>query len=276
MKVFDSSGRPTPTSVLAGLNAVYANRSAFGGVRVVNMSLGGGGPFQSDCDDQFPADAAAVDQLVAAGIAVVIASGNDGFRNGISEPACLSHAVAVGAVYDAAVGPETFGLPSRCSDPSTAADQITCYSNSGHRSTCSHRRTARRPPSSAAGQKSATEAPRQRRARRRAAAQILSLRPRTLPAELRSALWQRKTVDRRSEHLARSYRRPAAYQSLVAADHLPCVRDANTACLQDGRFEVKVTYASDSGAGDASVMAFGVRERRTKSRPSSISPRRPI
>src|SRR5258705_6340730 len=37
----------------------------------------------------------------------------------------------------------------------------------------------------------------------------------------------------------------------------PCARDANTACLQNSRFEAKVTFTNDSSSGNASVMSFG-------------------
>ena len=36
----------------------------------------------------------------------------------------------------------------------------------------------------------------------------------------------------------------------------PCVRDATTACLQSGRFEVTVDWQTASGTGDAQVMSF--------------------
>jgi hypothetical protein len=111
VKVLDSAGHATSQSVLSGLNAVYASRNQFGGVRVINLSLGGGGPFNTNCDAAFPADAAAVNQLVAAGISVFAASGNDGFVAGVEEPACLSNTVAVGAVYDANVGSLSFLPP---------------------------------------------------------------------------------------------------------------------------------------------------------------------
>ena len=46
---------------------------------------------------------------------------------GMEAPACIDAAISVGAVYDANVGPVTmFG----CTDATTAADQITCFSNS--------------------------------------------------------------------------------------------------------------------------------------------------
>jgi uncharacterized repeat protein (TIGR01451 family) len=63
----------------------------------------------------------------AAGIVTVAASGNEGYIDGISKPACTPGAVSVGAVYDANVG----GLQyAKCTDSTTAADQIACFSDS--------------------------------------------------------------------------------------------------------------------------------------------------
>ena len=42
-------------------------------------------------------------------------------------PACIASALAVGAVYDADVGSQQFG--SVCTAATTAADQVTCFSN---------------------------------------------------------------------------------------------------------------------------------------------------
>jgi len=60
----------------------------------VNMSLGGG-RFNSACDDQ-PLKPL-IDQLRSVGIATVIASGNNGFSDSISAPACISSAISVGS-----------------------------------------------------------------------------------------------------------------------------------------------------------------------------------
>ena len=62
-----------------------------------NMSLGGGGPFSAPCDAAEAARKTAIDNLLSVGIATVIASGNNGFTNGVSAPACISSAIAVGS-----------------------------------------------------------------------------------------------------------------------------------------------------------------------------------
>jgi subtilisin family serine protease len=63
-------------------------------IPAVNMSLGGGRSTQH-CD--FDLTKPIIDQLRAAGVATAIASGNDGFRESVSFPGCISTAVTVGA-----------------------------------------------------------------------------------------------------------------------------------------------------------------------------------
>jgi subtilisin family serine protease len=60
----------------------------------INMSLGGG-RFTGACDDapQKPI----IDSLRSAGVATIIAAGNDGFTDSIGSPACISTAIAVGS-----------------------------------------------------------------------------------------------------------------------------------------------------------------------------------
>jgi hypothetical protein len=44
----------------------------------------------------------------------------------MAAPACVANTISVGAVYDSDIGPSTFG----CTDSTTAADKITCFTNS--------------------------------------------------------------------------------------------------------------------------------------------------
>jgi subtilisin family serine protease len=93
------SGKPCaasyPSDQIKGLERVYELRDNFT-IASVNMSLGGGEYF-SACDVTETARKAAIDNLRAAGIATVIASGNDGFCGSMGTPACISTAVSVGA-----------------------------------------------------------------------------------------------------------------------------------------------------------------------------------
>ena len=62
----------------------------------VNMSLGGGA-YPAYCDEVHPALRDTIISLRAAGIASVIASGNNYSCGAISYPACISSAISVGA-----------------------------------------------------------------------------------------------------------------------------------------------------------------------------------
>ncbi|MGH3665010.1 MAG: S8 family serine peptidase [Egibacteraceae bacterium] len=83
---------------LKGLERVYALRNTFD-VAAVNLSLGGGA-FTDNCDGEVPAYKTMIDNLRAAGIATVIASGNAGYYDRIAFPSCISTAVSVGSTHD--------------------------------------------------------------------------------------------------------------------------------------------------------------------------------
>jgi subtilisin family serine protease len=69
-----------------------------------NLSLGGGTyADQAACDSANAGQKAAIDSLRAAGVATVLAAGNSSVTTGISAPACISSAVAVGATDDSDV-----------------------------------------------------------------------------------------------------------------------------------------------------------------------------
>ncbi|MBP1745478.1 MAG: Subtilisin-like serine protease-like protein [Deltaproteobacteria bacterium] len=81
---------------MAGLERVYELRNTYS-IASVNMSLGGG-YYSSNCDEN--SLKTSIDNLREAGIATVIASGNDGLCGYINAPACISSAISVGATYD--------------------------------------------------------------------------------------------------------------------------------------------------------------------------------
>lgn len=114
-------------------------------IRIISTSLGA--PLYSSggyC--QSPSAQAVAGQAVANGIAIFVSSGNEGLCQKIAFPSCLQETIAVGAVYDAALGkpagfcvlPEScVGGPSSndrcqafCVDETQTQDQVCCYSNS--------------------------------------------------------------------------------------------------------------------------------------------------
>jgi subtilisin family serine protease len=96
-------------------------------IKIANISFGFG-KYTTSCDNDSYAEVGAetIQNTIAAGITLFAAAGNDGYTNALSLPACYTGVISVGAVYDAATGSKSF---SNCSDE-TAADQVTCYSNS--------------------------------------------------------------------------------------------------------------------------------------------------
>jgi subtilisin family serine protease len=113
---------------IQGLERVLALTSAHK-VAAVNMSLGGASfTSEAQCDNDNLAIKAAIDNLRAVGVATVIASGNNGFVDRVSAPACISTAVAVGATYARA------GQNNACMNGynlgTSFPDAVACFSNS--------------------------------------------------------------------------------------------------------------------------------------------------
>ena len=127
VKVLDSSNSFCCTSdVIAGLDWIVSNRPD---VDVVNMSLGTWALYPGDCDSANASTlalTAAINALRQRGVLTVVSSMNDGSGTSMASPACISGAISVGAVWDSNLG----GAGANgCWDQSTAADQITCFSN---------------------------------------------------------------------------------------------------------------------------------------------------
>jgi len=97
IQIFSKSGadmRAQSSDIVKALERVYSLRTKYN-IASINMSIGGGG-YTSLCDSVSPSTTSIVNKLYDARIAVVIASGNDGYYNGLSWPACMSKAVSVG------------------------------------------------------------------------------------------------------------------------------------------------------------------------------------
>jgi hypothetical protein len=126
VKVLDSSNSGFLLDWAKGLDWLLTNRPD---VSVVNMSLQSGAVFPGVCDDDNVYNMAmsmAVSGLWSNGTLPVSISGNYALTGMTTSPGCLASAVSVGAVYDVDLGSYSF---SSCSDPVTAADQITCFTN---------------------------------------------------------------------------------------------------------------------------------------------------
>jgi hypothetical protein len=128
VKVLDENNTFCCSSdVVAGLEWIIASQPE---VDVVNLSLGTFALYDGDCDDEDSvtlAYAAVIDALRANGVLTVVASGNDVSGSQMRAPACVANALSVGAVYDSNQG-YVSGLG--CTDATTQADQVTCFSNS--------------------------------------------------------------------------------------------------------------------------------------------------
>ncbi|WP_291931208.1 trypsin-like serine protease [Limnohabitans sp.] len=116
------------SDIIQGLEHVYALKATLP-IAAVNMSLGGGSyTSTSQCNASNSATKAAIDQLRAAGVATVVASGNEGYVSSLASPACISSAISVGSTFDASISAYdnacdgwNGGLPN--------VDRVACYSN---------------------------------------------------------------------------------------------------------------------------------------------------
>lgn len=122
-----SGGSALSSDIIEAIDWAIDNKAAHN-IVAINMSLGNSVSYTSPCTSHFsnPLRQPIIDAQTA-GILTAVASGNDAFTNGLSNPACTPEAISVGAVYDANVGAAGFSV---CSDATTAADQPTCFSNS--------------------------------------------------------------------------------------------------------------------------------------------------
>ncbi|WP_235355233.1 FG-GAP-like repeat-containing protein [Aliterella atlantica] len=125
LDVFQGGGA-YDSDVIAAINWSIQNKTTYN-IVAMNLSLGDSVSNASTCSDS--AYATPFANARAAGIVPVVASGNNGYSNGISEPACAPSAVSVGAVYVSDVGSAGW---SRCEDIITASDRVTCFSNSAN------------------------------------------------------------------------------------------------------------------------------------------------
>jgi subtilisin family serine protease len=142
-----NTGSATSASMIEGWEwcITHQNDNPSYPIMIISTSFGGGRSL-STCDADVPAMTTAAANAVAAGITIFSSSGNDGYCDSVAWPACISHVVSVGAVYDAAFGDYypcvsadscavKYDAGGGCSTgwysiDSSAADMVTSYSNS--------------------------------------------------------------------------------------------------------------------------------------------------
>ncbi|MCM2265665.1 MAG: S8 family serine peptidase, partial [Desulfuromonadales bacterium] len=124
LDVFRTDGYAYNSDIIAAIDWCVANKAAYN-VAAINMSLGGGRYYNAVA----PTDAwgTSIQRAVNSGIVVVAASGNSAYTDSMGLPAAYANVVSVGAVYDASLGAINWGA---CSDSSTQADRVACFSNS--------------------------------------------------------------------------------------------------------------------------------------------------
>jgi hypothetical protein len=126
LNVFRGSDSYVFSDLLAGIEWTLEHRSEHN-IVAMNMSVGGGPAYRFPCTASLFTPVFAIAR--AAGVLPVLAAGNEGFSNGLTEPACVPGAISVGAVYEGSVGRSAWSGKSRCTDPFTSVDQLTCFSN---------------------------------------------------------------------------------------------------------------------------------------------------
>jgi subtilisin family serine protease len=119
-KILDQDGSGLFSDWIAALDDIIANHPE---VDIINMSL----QSLASCPESPLSDA--ISTLRAQGVATFIASGNRGYKNALSAPACITEGISVGAVYDGNLG-SVSGWKTQCTDATTQADQVPCWSSS--------------------------------------------------------------------------------------------------------------------------------------------------
>lgn len=102
VRVFQCNSTPWE-NVIRGLDYIYTTLRLQCKIAAVNMSLGDSRQYASACDNYniaYQAMAAAINNLRNEGIVTAVASGNNCYSSGISAPACIENAIAVGSTHE--------------------------------------------------------------------------------------------------------------------------------------------------------------------------------
>jgi len=130
VKVLDHQGKFSATAqIVSALDWILGNHPD---IRVINMSLGTNALFPGYCDATASYTmvlASAINSLRSRGTSTFVSTGNDKSTTSMEAPACVQAAISVGAVWKADVGAQNVTF-FNCTDATTTADEVTCFSNS--------------------------------------------------------------------------------------------------------------------------------------------------
>jgi len=126
--VCDSSGICPNLATSIGLDWCISHKDMYN-ISVISMSLGTDTTYSSYCDSSFASDTSKINNATQNNISVVVATGNGANYTGVSEPACIQNSIRVGNTYSANFGSTSWGLPTICTDTTTAADYFVCSGN---------------------------------------------------------------------------------------------------------------------------------------------------
>lgn len=114
IRVFQNSSSGTWEGLINALDYTRTTLATKYSIAAVNLSLGTPTYHAAgNCDDDWPSITYQIDALRAAGILTIVSSGNDNTASGVSAPACIKNAIAVGSTTD------------------VPADNVSTFSNSG-------------------------------------------------------------------------------------------------------------------------------------------------
>ncbi len=139
-----SSNSAYTSDMVEAINWCVTNQNTYScPIMIISLSFGSG-KYYSVCDGTDSSMATAAQNANDAGITLFVSSGNDGYCDAISSPACVSNMISVGAVYDNYLGSLAFCVNedscanissnSGCSTGYAATDKasedvVTSYSN---------------------------------------------------------------------------------------------------------------------------------------------------
>ena len=112
------------TDQMLGLERVLSVHNASNGISIASANMSLGGLLSDRTCDTNPLKRV-IDNLRSAGIATVIASGNNGSNGSVSEPGCISSAITVGSTLDSSNNISSFSNHANMIDMLAPGSNIT-------------------------------------------------------------------------------------------------------------------------------------------------------